>query len=474
MTEFPGPFRPTAETSLRFVNQYKELAWPPVPNPWAGGVGALLYQFEQTQWWPEADIHERRLQQAKLVLAHAYETVPFYRELYERHGLDPETVQSGDAWRRVPIVDRKGLQAAGDTWHSNDVPTAHGELIRHFTSGSSGRPLDSRSTTLTHLFKVAVMLRQHSWARRDLSQKAALFEDLDEVQFPEGQLSPSWENATRHVIETGPSLSISLHQDAAVQLDLIREHRPAYLFGYPSILENLADHSRRNGIALPFLRQVGTFGEVLEPSCRCAVREAWGIGVADLYSAMEIGPIALQCPEREHYHVQAETVWLEVLDEDGNECGPGECGRVVLTSLHNFAAPLIRYEIGDLAVKGERCACGRTLPVLARILGRQRNMLRYPDGTARWPNLRESDFVKVFAAAGGMPPVQQFQLVQHDRERIEARLVVARPYTAAEEAKLTEFLHGQFGDHWQVNFSYPSVIERGPSGKFEDFLSHCA
>jgi phenylacetate-CoA ligase len=204
------------------------------------------------------------------------------------------------------------------------------------------------------------------------------------------------------------------------------------------------------------------------------VRDAWNLRVVDMYSAKEAGPIALQCPLHDHYHEQSEAVLVEILDAEGRACAPGETGRVVLTSLHNFAAPLIRYEIGDLAERGPACGCGRALPVIARILGRRRNMLHYPDGSARWPSLGEAGLAAVFARAPEMPPVEQFQLVQHSTTRLEARLVVARPYTPAEETLLADYLRTAFGPHWQIAFSYPAAIERGPGGKFEDFLSHVA
>ena len=76
---------------------------------------------------------------------------------------------------------------------------------------------------------------------------------------------------------------------------------------------------------------------------------------------------------------------MEVLDNHGRPCKEGETGRVVLTDLHNFTMPLIRYEIGDYAEVGPPCACGRGLPVLARILGRSRNMLTLPAGDRIWP-----------------------------------------------------------------------------------------
>ena len=123
-----------------------------------------------------------------------------------------------------------------------------------------------------------------------------------------------------------------------------------------------------------------TFGEILEPVCRATCQQVFGVKVVDMYSSQEVGYIALQCPEHEHYHVQAENLLVEVLAEDGRGCGPGEVGRVVVTTLHNFAMPLLRYDIGDYAEVGASCPCGRGLGVLTRILGRQRNLLVLPDG----------------------------------------------------------------------------------------------
>ena len=89
-----------------------------------------------------------------------------------------------------------------------------------------------------------------------------------------------------------------------------------------------------------------------------------------MYTCQEAGYLALQCPDYPHFHVQSENVLLEVVDDVGQPCGPGEVGRVLITSLNNFATPLIRYELGDYAEVGAPCPCGRGLPVLKRIMGR--------------------------------------------------------------------------------------------------------
>jgi phenylacetate-CoA ligase len=127
------------------------------------------------------------------------------------------------------------------------------------------------------------------------------------------------------------------------------------------------------GIRFPRLREVRTSGEPVGATTRQLCRDAWNVPVTDVYAAAEAGCIALQCPGSEHYHVQSESVLVEVLDGWNRACAPGTVGRVVVTTLQNFAMPLVRYDIGDLAEVGAPCPCGRGLPVLTRIAGRVRD-----------------------------------------------------------------------------------------------------
>jgi phenylacetate-CoA ligase len=208
---------------------------------------------------------------------------------------------------------------------------------------------------------------------------------------------------------------------------------------------------------------VRTLGEVLGADARALCREAWDVRIADVYSAEEVGYIGLQCPQHEHYHLQSESLLVEVLDEHGRPCRPGEVGRVVVTTLQNFAMPLVRYAIGDYASVGEACACGRGLPVLQSIAGRVNSMLVTADGGRYWP---------VF----GMRPAQSFvtirqhQFVQKRFDLVEARLVVDAPLSAEQEGRLLQHMvHGlPAGIHMKI--VYCDAIARGPGGKFQDFI----
>jgi phenylacetate-CoA ligase len=203
---------------------------------------------------------------------------------------------------------------------------------------------------------------------------------------------------------------------------------------------------------------------MLPEEFRDTLRAAWGVRVVDMYSAQEVGYLALQCPESERYHVQAEGVLMEVLDEHGEPCDPGKTGRVVVTDLHNFTMPFIRYDIGDFATVGAPCSCGRGLPVLDAIVGRVRNMLVLPDGQRRFPRIGAT-------ALASVAPIKQYQFVQTASDCIEARLVVARPLDSAAEARVTEVLHAKLGYPFRIVFRYGGSIARDPSGKFEDFRS---
>ncbi len=180
------------------------------------------------------------------------------------------------------------------------------------------------------------------------------------------------------------------HDGVDDQLAWLVRERPDYLLTHPTILDRLLRHSAETGVKPAGLKQVLTLSEILPPGLRDLCHELWGASIRDTYSSREVGYLALQCPEAQHYHLQSETVLVEILDAQGRRCAPGEVGRVVATPLHNVAMPLLRYDLGDYAEvgaevgaeggtdAGDACRCGRGLAVVRRILGRRQNMLRLP------------------------------------------------------------------------------------------------
>ncbi len=431
--------------------------WPALPGAEGARMLALQYQFAQSERWSPAELRAAQFAQLTQLLRHAKSTVPFYRERLSGVAVDrPLDVA---AFERIPLLQRQDIQDNFDALVTSALPPDHGGKQEGNTSGSTGRPIRFMVTQLTEVFWHAFTLREHLWQRRDFSGKLAAIR----ARVSPG-VSAGWGASTDSAFRTGPSVLCNTELPIAEQAQWLMQQNPDYLISVASNVQELARHCGRHGLRPPRLREVRTYGEALHPDARADVRSAWGLPVVDMYSCREAGYLALQCPQHEHYHVQAEGIYLELLDDRSQPCTPGTLGRVVITVLHNFATPLIRYDIGDYAEAGAPCDCGRGLPVIRRIVGRVRNMLRLPDGGMRHPRFGEAQF-------GGIAPVRQFQVVQKTLQEIEVALVVARPLTSAEEDTLRVLIIRNLAHPFTVSFVYRDDIPRSAGGKYEDFRS---
>jgi phenylacetate-CoA ligase len=430
------------------------VTWPAFPDDSSAQMLALQYQFEQSQWWPVERLQDLQLQQFAQVFRHAMTTVPYYRERFAPWA---SGITSWEQYRTLPVSLRRDIQEAGADMYSTMPPPGHGTLVTTQSSGSTGNPLITRGTAWTQLMWHALLLRDHLWHGRDFSGKLAAIRSKTE-----GYRTPAWGPATA-AFQTGPSVICSMAVDLDQQLRWLAEENPDYVLSFATNLQALASRSLELGIRLPRLKQARTYGEMLRPEARGIVRAAWGVEIVDSYSSEELGYIALQCPQHEHYHVQSESLIVEVLDDKGAPCSPGETGRIFVSTLHNFAMPLLRYASGDYAEVGEPCACGRGLPVLKRILGRVRNMLLRPDGTRYWPSFPAESWAHI-------APIEQFQVIQRSRDHIELRVVALRDLTAAETTAMLAALRDALGNDYRMTLLRMAQISRGTGNKYEDFI----
>lgn len=440
---------------------------PAVPDANASLLLALLYQLDQTQWLSPQALARHQGGQLRVLLQHAAATVPFYRERFAAAGIDPAAV-GPETIARLPAVQRAELQAAGEALKSTALPKSHGKCHDIVTSGSTGRPVNLLGTEVTALFWRAFVMREHFWHRRDLSGKLAAIRWARKgvAMAPEGARRDDWGPASGSVYPTGPAVLLNIASPLEAQLEWLLREQPDYLISFPSNLTALAGYCLQAGIAIPNLKQVLTLGEMVGEPVRRAVRQAWQVPVVDSYSCEEAGYLATQCPDHEVYHVQSENVLLEVVDDDGRPCAPGEIGRVLVTSLNNFATPVIRYALGDYAEVGEPCACGRGLPVIRRIVGRERNRLLLPDGTSVFPYFGYyEDYLAITRA------IKRYQLVQRAVGELECRLVALEPLTAEQEERIRQTMLRHLGHPLRISFTYHDELLPGPTGKFEEFVS---
>jgi phenylacetate-CoA ligase len=428
------------------------VAWPLVLHGFAAAAEVLQSQFRETERAAPDVIQALQLRQTEAVAAHAYATSSFWRERLDAAGYGANP----DWFARLPVLTRGEVKSADSSIYALPVPPEHGGLHEMKTSGSTGTPMTIVKTDLAVQLWQVMVLRDSLWHQRDLSGKLAVVR-LSAA----ADRSDTWGGAYAGYV-TGPCVSFDARNDVDTQLDWLQAEQPDILFTHASNLRALALRGIERGVQLPRLREARVFSEQLAPDLRDRVREAWNVPVTDIYTANEVGYVALQCPQSGRYHVMAEDVLVEIIDDDDRPCGAGESGRVIVTPLHNFAMPLFRYDLGDYATVGGPCGCGRGLPTIERVLGRTRNMLRLPGGRTAFPGFPLDALMR-------LPAIRELKMIQHTLEDIEIELVLDRTLTGEEEARLIRAIRKRLQGSYRIQLTPVPQITRSSSFKREDF-----
>jgi phenylacetate-CoA ligase len=439
-------------------------AAPPQHGQIMAALPKLLAAFSATERLDAGDLRHRQETLLDALIDHHATSTPSFRLRLDAAGLLSSPLRGFDRLSQLAPLSRREIQDAGAHFISARIPPAHHPLDAVKTSGSTGEPIAITKTAINRLYWSAFALRDHAWNRRNMHRRLSVIRagisDLVEL--------PDWGAPANLLFRTGPCLAMPMTTPVTAQLEHLDRFSPETLLVYPNNLRALADDWIRSGEPPAGLRHIRTIGETVSEDLRQHVRLATGLRIEDSYSSQEAGPIAIQCPEGGLYHVMAEALHVEILDSLNRACAPGDTGRVVVTDLHNYASPLIRYDIADFATVAGPCSCGRTLPTLARIIGRERNLLRRRNGDRHWPLVGFHDFDKVAL-------IRQYQIIQHTLDDIELRFVTDEPLHDAQQHHLTAIVAAALGEGFRYRLSQTRTrLQPGPNGKFEEFVCRVA
>ena len=409
----------------------------------------LMQKIEDAQWFTPEKIRSIQYKELQQLVKHHKEQSPWYGNLMKDK-------------QRIPIITKKDIQDAGEDFFSVNIPKAHLPVSSVKTSGSTGEPLEIKTTIYTSMFYSAYTLRTSVWGKSNLEP---LKMSVSKANIDEYIEADTWQSIICKFFKTGKMQGIPLTTDVSEQNRLITQFQPNLLITYPNNLRALCE-LWRNNFPLTELKIIKTMGETCSDDLRLFVKEVTGLNIIDMYSSQELGTIAIQCPESNLYHTMDENLIVEILDDDDKECLEGEVGRVVITDLHNAVSPLIRYQIGDYAMRGGKCSCGRGLKTISQILGRNRNLLVHPDGRRNWPLVGFYKFMNV-------TKVRRYQFIQHDIENIELRVATDHEMTDEERTKFIAIGHEFMGPEFNINIvHYLGDLPPNKNGKYEDFISY--
>lgn len=443
------------------------LSWPPDFAKPPARLADVMRGLEASDRWSAAEIAAGQQSQLMLLLEWAANNVPYYRKQTSLKAalriLRRSPERFDELWLQLPLLTKETLRSESAALNAPAVPPAHLPLASVRTSGSTGIPVEVNMTAVTRTVWNALAVREHLWQHRDFGKRLGVIRSFKPSEgIRRGIDNPDWGPPVADLYRTGPASVVHVKQPVEVLVEWLRRFDPHYLLTYPSVAAALFDALGPGG-RTPSLEEVRLMSEPVDIEFERQLKDAWGVRVSDIYSCNENGKIAMRCREHDNLHVQNEGIFVEILNERGERCARGESGQVVLTSLHNLATPLIRYQIGDYATVGLPCGCGRASLVIGRVLGRAKHMAMSPDGKRYYP----ITLWKIRVVA----PVRQSQWVQTAPDAIERRVVLDRPLTEAETRQAADVVRETLGHPYRVTVVPVVEIARGPTGKFQEFLS---
>jgi phenylacetate-CoA ligase len=411
----------------------------------------ILRRLRKNIYLPEDQLRALQLEKLQAMLRHAYKNVPYYRRLFDSVGVKPQDIKNIEDLARIPIRTRRQIQQlpAADILAKN---IARDECKRIITGGSSGIPLP--------VFMRRKDSERHDlvWARTSLENGKRLGDVTSYLKFhiPRRAWYESLGIWRRDII---PLLDNSREKIARLQ-----RSRPDIIRGNPFELANLARFIREHDISGIEPRMVFCMGSLLDRSSRELLRSAFQADVYDFYGTTEFGCIAWECSRHQGYHVNMDTVVLEIVRE-GEPARPGEVGKIICTGLDSLAMPFIRYDTGDMGMKGEeKCACGRNLPLLHSIEGRADDFFVSPQDQMISPS-RIVNQVKL------VPGISQFRIIQESRERIVIQLVADANASAETVPLLKETMIRIMGHPVQIELELVPALTPDPAGKTRSLIS---
>lgn len=426
---------------------------------------AAAYDRElgRRQFDPPAVIAARQAVALRRILRHAAATVPYYRDLTRRLKLSIDDITSLDDFAVWPILTKTVIRERPGELLSELYGGK--PLLKKSTSGSTGVPLEVKLDPLGLAWKRSGTQRADQWSGWR----------------PGGAVAKVWGNPEYKRYGIKGFLRNRLYE-RAVYLDTLRmddgaierfarriaRHRPELIFGHAHSVFLLADFIHRRGLPAYRPRGIITTAMVLHDWQRRRIESAFHCRVTNRYGCEEVSLIACECEHHCGLHVNADSVLVEIV-KDGRPAMPGVAGPIVVTDLSNFAMPLIRYQVGDVAVLADRvCPCGRGLPLLESIEGREADYVV----TASGHLISGISLTENFATL--VPGVAQIQIVQEAVSQFLFRVVPDRSFGEASYRRTAELVVERFGTETKHRVDLVESIPQEPSGKYRFCISHVA
>jgi phenylacetate-CoA ligase len=414
----------------------------------------FLRRLIKDQWLTPSELQALQEDKLRRLIVHAYDRVPYYRRLFDSAKLKPSDIQGLPDLTKIPTTSRARLieQPLKDI-------TARGIDLRRCramtTSGTTGAPLKTyyRRKDLTRI--------NLGWARAYLAHGMRA---RDRIGAFRGWQTADPKKTWYERLGILRRRTLSSMDDPAAWITELQKWKPQVLMGYSMTLKLLAAAVRERRADRLRPRLIFHTSGLIHDHEREDIEEALGSKVIDLYGSDEGGCIAWECRECRGYHVNVDLIALEIV-EDGRTVPAGTPGEVVITNLHSFAMPLIRYRQDDVAAwSPEAPICGRGLPLLREIQGRVDDFIVLPSGGRISPH-------PFYWALLLVPGISKWRVIQETRNLLRIEVVPGPDFQEDGPSMIEANVRKIVKDGMEITVSVLDAIEHNPLQKFRSVIS---
>jgi phenylacetate-coenzyme A ligase PaaK-like adenylate-forming protein len=422
----------------------------------------VLREMQTAQWLPPENLLKIQNERLQRFLAHAVETVPYYKNHFRELRLDVSDIRRVADLPLIPCLRKRDIRENLELMKSRHA----GKLQRFATGGSTGEPLIFYLGATRVSSDVAARMRAEGWFGVGIGDREfAIWGsplELSKQDTLRGLRDRILRTRLMPAFEMSPAV-MTRYLDEICRLGCRR------IFGYPSSIARLCNHARQEGRDLRGLgvRVVFVTSEYLEEEWRHTIAETFGCPVANGYGGRDSGFVAHECPAG-GMHITADRIIVEIVDDKGRPLPAGQAGEIVVTNLDTPEMPFIRYCTGDIgALAAGQCGCGRTLPLLERIEGRKTDFIVAPDG-------RVLHGLSVIYVVREITGIAAFRITQRRITEFELEIVPGPDYDPHCESRIRDGFSKRLRAPVSVNIVYRGAIAPTASGKVRHVVSEVA
>lgn len=409
-----------------------------------------LNKWRGIQYSTEPELKKKAEGNLIKILAHAVENINYYKNLNIELSNNPY-----EDIKKFPIVDKERIHDNLE----NMLLSGKNNLIKQMTSGSSGIQGTTYVKKRERSISQALQTLFWTWSGYHIGAKSL----QTGMQPNRGVIKKIKDFCFRTTYVTAFNLADEI---ILQKLEDFRNQKEVFFGGYASGLYSFAQVAEKNNITDIKFDAVISWGDKMFPHYRELIQRVFHTKVFDYYGCSEGIQLAGQC-EHGNYHIMSPHVYIELLDNDNNPVKAGEIGNVVVTRLDAFAMPLIRYKLGDLAIKAHKdevCQCKRNLPMLKKIIGRDTDIVKTPSGK----NLIVHFFTGIIEYHDG---IKQYRIIQKDLLGITIEYIENDNFNTDCLQRIKDQMFEKADEIFEVAFNKVDFIPATSSGKPQIILS---